>query len=89
MRGTEQGVAATRVMIALTAMAPLAGWWLQSMVVIPPLWVGLTLAWFAGVFLYLGTTMLPFGAAAPRARTVPLATLVGVLLVAGISLALH
>ena len=89
MRGTEQGVLATRVMIALTAIAPLAGWWLQSMVVIPPLWVGLTLAWFAGVFLYLGTTMLPVAGAVPGTRTVPLATLVGVLLVAGISLALH
>jgi len=77
------------VMIALTAVAPLAGWWLQSMVVIPPLWVGLALAWFAGVFLYLGTTMLPVAGAVPGTRTVPLATLVGVLLVAGISLALH
>ena len=89
MRGTEQGATATRVMIGLTAMAPLAGWWLQSMVVIPPLWVGLTLAWFAGVFLYLGTTMLPSAGAGRETRTVPLASLLGVLLVAGISLALH
>jgi ZIP family zinc transporter len=90
MRGTEQSARATRIMIGLTALAPPAGWVLQSMVVIPPLWLGLALAWFAGVFLYLGTTsLLPAAYAARESRSVPLAALVGMLLVSGISLALH
>lgn len=90
MRGTEQSVGATRLMIALTALAPPLGWVLQSMIVIPPLWLGLALAWFAGVFLYLGTTsLLPAAYAARESRSIPLAALVGMLLVSGISLALH
>ena len=90
MRGTGQGVRATRVMIALTAIAPPAGWWLQSMVVIPPVWIGLALAWFSGVFLYLGTTsLLPAAYGVRDSRSISLAAIIGVLLVSGVSLALH
>jgi ZIP family zinc transporter len=90
MRGTQHSLGAARVMVVLTAVAPLAGLLLQSFIVVPPLWLGATLAWFAGIFLYLGTTsLLPAAYAATDSRTLPLAALVGVLLVSGVALTLH
>ena len=83
------GVAAS-LAVVLTAVAPLAGLLLQSFIVVPPLWLGATLAWFAGIFLYLGTTsLLPAAYAATDSRTLPLAALGGVLLVSGVALTLH
>lgn len=90
MRGTQQSAAATRRMILLTAVAPLLGLLLGEFLTLPPAWLGLALAWFAGVFLYLGTTsLLPAAYAARDSRTLPLATLVGALLVASVALTLH
>ncbi|MEO2167953.1 MAG: ZIP family metal transporter [bacterium] len=90
MRGTQHSMAAARVMLVFTAVAPLSGLLLQSFIVVPPLWLGTALAWFAGIFLYLGaTSLLPAAYAATDSRTLPLAALVGVLLVSGVALTLH
>ena len=90
MRGTRQSPTAARWMIGATAVAPLAGLVLGQFLSIPPTWLGMALAWFAGVFLYLGTTsLLPAAYAVSDSRTLPLATLGGALLVSLVSAFLH
>ena len=69
-------------MLALTTVAPLAGLALQAYVPLPLDSLALVLGWFAGVFLYLGAAaLIPAAHAASRSGYVPVATLLGVVMV--------
>lgn len=79
MLGTQHGFRATTVMLAVTALAPIAGVLAQSTVAVPIPLLALTLGWFAGVFLYLGaSSLLPAAHESGHSRWLPLATLAGV-----------
>jgi zinc and cadmium transporter len=80
MLGTQHDANTTLRMLLITALAPLAGTILQSLVTIPKPVLALTLGWFAGVFLYLGgSSLLPAAHESGHSRWLPLATLAGVL----------
>ncbi len=90
MLGTRQTVRATRIMLVLTALAPLAGVYAQSFVTFQTALLALLLAWFGGVFLYLGAgSLLPAAHDASHSRQLPVATLAGVLFVYGAQLLTH
>ncbi len=87
MLGTQQTIHATRIMLVLTALAPLAGVYAQSFITFQTEMLALMLAWFGGVFLYLGAgSLLPAAHDASHSRQLPVATLVGVLFVYGAQL---
>jgi zinc transporter ZupT len=78
--GRSTGVAKTMLMV--TAVAPLAGLALQTLVPLPLSLLALVLGWFAGVFLYLGSSaLMPAAHAASNSRWLPVATVSGVMLV--------
>jgi zinc transporter ZupT len=69
-------------MLVVTALAPLAGLVLQSVVPLPLSVLALLLGWFSGVFLYLGAAaLMPAARAASSSRWLPAATLLGATLV--------
>jgi zinc transporter ZupT len=69
-------------MLAITAIAPLAGFALQWFVPLPLTALAIVLGWFSGVFLYLGATaLIPAAHAASGSRWLLVATLAGVALV--------
>jgi zinc and cadmium transporter len=69
-------------MLVLTALAPLAGLALQTIVPLPLSLLALLLGWFSGVFLYLGAAaLIPAAHAASQSRWLPAATLLGATLV--------
>lgn len=71
-----------QIMLAFTALAPLAGLVLQWLFPLPLAALALVLGWFAGVFLYVGATaLIPAAHAASESRWLPVATLAGVTLV--------
>jgi zinc transporter ZupT len=71
-----------KMMLLVTALAPLAGLALQMLVPLPLSLLALVLGWFAGVFLYLGSSaLIPAAHAASNSRWVPVATVAGVVLV--------
>ena len=77
-----RGEQLARLMLAITAVAPLAGLALQWFVPLPLTALALVLGWFSGVFLYLGATaLIPAAHAASGSRWLPMATLSGVTLV--------
>jgi zinc transporter ZupT len=77
-----RGERLARVMLAITAVAPLVGLALQSFFPLPLTALALVLGWFSGVFLYLGATaLIPAAHAASGSRWLPMATLGGVTLV--------
>jgi zinc transporter ZupT len=77
-----RGERLARVMLAITAIAPLAGFALQWFVPLPLTALAIVLGWFSGVFLYLGATaLIPAAHAASGSRWLPVATLAGVALV--------
>jgi zinc transporter ZupT len=79
MLGTQQSQSLTRTMIAIVAIAPIAGVAAQSSFVLPRPLLALLLGWFAGVFLYLGaTSLLPTARRSSNSRALPLLTLAGV-----------
>ncbi len=82
MRGTGQSDAATRGMLAMTALAPLAGVLTRPFLDLSQGVRILLLAWFAGVFLYLGaTSLLPAAHEAGGSRWLIVYALSGALLV--------
>ena len=90
MLGTKQSVRDTRIMLILTALAPLAGVYAQSFVAFQAEMLALLLGWFGGVFLYLGAgSLLPAAHDASHSRQLPIATLAGVLFVYGAQLFSH
>ena len=90
MLGTQQTVRATRIMLVLTALAPLVGVYAQSFVTFQTALLALLLAWFGGVFLYLGAgSLLPAAHDASHSRQLPVATLAGVLFVYGAQILAH
>jgi ZIP family zinc transporter len=69
-------------MLVGTALAPLAGLALQVLIPLPLSLLALVLGWFAGVFLYLGSSaLMPAAHAASHSRWLPVATVAGVVLV--------
>jgi ZIP family zinc transporter len=75
--------------LALTAVAPLVGLGIQSLLPLPLSFLALVLGWFSGVFLYLGAAaLLPAAHAGSDSRWLPVATLAGVALVYVVSRAL-
>ena len=90
MLGTQQTARNTTVMLVLTALAPLSGVLAQSFVIFHTALLALLLAWFSGVFLYLGAgSLLPAAHDASHSRLLPVATLTGVLFVYGAQLLAH
>ena len=84
MLGTQHSTRATTGMLALTAIAPLFGVWLQAYVTLATPQLALMLGWFAGVFLYLGaSSLLPAAHDASHSRLLPVATLAGVVFIYG------
>jgi zinc transporter ZupT len=78
MLGTQHTFSTTTLVLAATALAPLAGTLAQSAFVIPTSVLALTLGWFAGVFLYLGaSSLLPAAHEFGHSRWLPLATMTG------------
>ena len=74
--------------LAVVALAPLAGLAIQALIPLPTSMLAFVLAWFAGVFLYLGASaLIPAAHAASHSRWLPLATLGGVVLVYAVNLA--
>jgi zinc and cadmium transporter len=72
---------ANRILV-ITALAPLAGLVLQTVVPLPLSLLALLLGWFSGVFLYLGAAaLMPAARAASQSRWLPAATLSGATLV--------
>jgi zinc transporter ZupT len=79
---TGRSARVANIMLGLTALAPLAGLALQSLVPLPLYMLAFVLGWFAGVFLYLGAAaLIPAAHATSQSRWLPVATLCGVLLV--------
>lgn len=82
MVSTGRSRTQVNAMLGLTTMAPLAGLALQAYVPLPLDSLALVLGWFAGVFLYLGAAaLIPAAHAASRSAYVPVATLLGVVMV--------
>ena len=78
MLGTKHSLATTTAVLAVTALAPLAGTLAQSLFVMPKALLALTLGWFAGVFLYLGaSSLLPAAHESGHSRWLPLSTVAG------------
>lgn len=76
--GTKHSLTTTTKVLAVTALAPLAGTLAQSAFTIPKPLLALTLGWFAGVFLYLGaSSLLPAAHESGHSRWLPLSTLAG------------
>jgi zinc and cadmium transporter len=68
--------------LALVALAPLAGLVIQFFVPVPLSVLALVLGWFAGVFLYLGAAaLMPAAHDVNHSRWLPAATFAGVTLV--------
>lgn len=79
MLGTEHNVRETTTMLVITAVAPVLGAVAQSALVLPTSILALMLAWFAGMFLYLGANrLLPEARGASESVAVPLLSLTGV-----------
>jgi ZIP family zinc transporter len=69
-------------MLVLTALAPLVGLAVQTVVPLPLSLLALLLGWFSGVFLYLGAAaLIPAAHAASESPWLPVATLSGAILV--------
>ena len=82
MRGTRHDRGTTLAMVAIAAVAPMAGILVHQFVSLPLTAAALVFGWFAGVFLYLGaTSLLPAAQEAARSRWVQIAALLGVGLV--------
>jgi ZIP family zinc transporter len=81
MLGTEHNVRETTWMLVITAVAPVLGAVAQSVVVLPASILALLLAWFAGMFLYLGASrLLPEARRASDSLAVPVLSVTGVAL---------
>lgn len=79
MLGTEHSVRETTLMLTITAVAPVLGVVAQSFLLLPESALALTLAWFAGMFLYLGANrLLPEARQANSTLAVPILSLSGV-----------
>jgi ZIP family zinc transporter len=79
---TGRGPRVARTILALTAIAPLAGLAVQVLVPLSLSLLALFLGWFAGVFLYLGAgALIPAAHAASDSRWLPVSTLLGIALV--------
>ncbi len=79
MLGTEHNVRETTTMLVITAAAPLLGVVAQSFLVLPTSILALFLAWFAGMFLYLGANrLLPEARRENPSLAVPVLSLTGV-----------
>jgi ZIP family zinc transporter len=82
MLGTKHSQQATTTMLSVAAFAPIGGVVTQSAFSVPPAFLALALGWFAGVFLYLGTSnLLPAAHESSHSRWLPLATLAGVVFI--------
>jgi ZIP family zinc transporter len=82
MSGTRHDRRATVAMVAVAAVAPLAGVLAHGLVELPLGGMALVFGWFGGVFLYLGaTSLLPAAHEETSSRSVQLAALLGVALV--------
>jgi ZIP family zinc transporter len=80
--GTGRSERVANTMLTFTALAPLAGLGAQAFIPLQLPALALVLAWFSGVFLYLGATaLIPAAHAASKSRWLPAATLAGVTLV--------
>jgi zinc transporter ZupT len=80
--GTGRSRRVANRMLIVTALAPLAGLVLQTVVPLPLSLLALLLGWFSGVFLYLGAAaLMPAARAASQSRWLPAATLLGATLV--------
>ncbi len=80
--GTGRSRRVANRMLIVTALAPLAGLVLQTVVPLPLHLLALLLGWFSGVFLYLGAAaLMPAARAASQSRWLPAATLLGATLV--------
>ena len=76
----------TQTMLLLTAVAPLVGLAVETLVPLPLSLLALFLGWFSGVFLYLGSAaLIPAAHASSQSRWLPAATLSGVVLVYAVS----
>ncbi len=79
MLGTDHNVRETTMMLVITAVAPLIGVAAQSWLVLPTSILALLLAWFAGMFLYLGANrLLPEARRENPTLAVPVLSLTGV-----------
>ena len=79
MLGTEHDVRETTMMLVITAMAPVLGVMAQSFLVLPTSILARLLAWFAGMFLYLGANrLLPEARRENPSLAVPALSLTGV-----------
>jgi ZIP family zinc transporter len=58
MLGTEHGLRQTAAMLFVTALAPVAGALVPSLVTLPAIFLSLLLAFFSGMLLYLGAKHL-------------------------------
>jgi ZIP family zinc transporter len=75
MLGTQYSERAATRMIYLVAAAPVVGVLAQSFLVLRPVVLAMLLAWFAGVFLYLGaSSLLPAAHETSRSRMLLAAT---------------
>ncbi len=79
MLGTAHSVRETTTMLVITAVAPVLGAVAQSFLVLPTSALALVLAWFSGMFLYLGASrLLPEARKANPSIAVPALSLTGV-----------
>jgi ZIP family zinc transporter len=79
---TGRSTRVANIMLLVTAVAPLVGLAMQSLVPLPLYMLAFALGWFAGVFLYLGAAaLIPAAHAASQSKWLPAATLSGVALV--------
>ena len=79
---TGRSAKLAKVMVLLTAVAPLIGLGIQALVPLPLSVLALFLGWFAGVFLYLGAAaLIPAAHASSQSSWLPAATLAGIMLV--------
>jgi ZIP family zinc transporter len=75
---TGRSTRITNRMLILTALAPLVGLGVQTVVPLPLSLLALLLGWFSGVFVYLGAAaLIPAAHAASDSRWLPVATLAG------------
>lgn len=79
MLGTEHTVRETTMMLIITAVAPVVGAVAQSFLVLPSSILAMVLAWFSGMFLYLGASrLLPEARKANPSLAIPALSLAGV-----------
>ncbi len=82
MLGTRHSLRTTVLMLAVTALTPIAGVLLQMAFTIPLALLLLMLCWFAGVFIYLGaSSLLPAAHETNHSRWLPVVTFAGVFFV--------